>query len=139
MGAWVDSQMSIAISGLFVYPVKSCAGTSLASAVLGPRGIVGDRSYSIVGLDGRCLTQREKPKLALIVPTLTEGCLRLTAPGMPALDVPVSVGAARQVVVLGDVVDASDQGDEAAAWLSQFLDSPCRLARVANDDSRLSW
>jgi uncharacterized protein YcbX len=131
--------VSIRISGLYYYPVKSGGGTALSSATLGARGIVGDRTYLVVAADGRFVTQREKPRLALIAPTLTQEYLSLSAPGMAAIDVPVAGESSRQVVIWGDVVAATDQGDDAAEWLSQFLGAPHRLARIADDDSRMSW
>jgi uncharacterized protein YcbX len=129
----------IRISGLYYYPVKSCGGTALRSATLGARGIVGDRTYVIVGADGRFVTQREKPRLALITPTLTKECLSLSAPGMTTLDVPVIADARREVVVWGEVIDADDQGADVAEWLSHFLGGPHQLARISNADARMSW
>ncbi len=45
------------------YPVKSMAGERLASTVLGPDGIPGDRRLVVVGANGRLATSRRYPKL----------------------------------------------------------------------------
>ncbi len=75
--------MRATVAGLFVYPVKGCAGTALASARLLERGLEHDRRWMVVRPDGRFLTQRELPALALVRPTVVgpEGPLRLSLPG----------------------------------------------------------
>jgi len=125
------------VTGLYVYPVKSCAGTALAQAELGPRGIVHDREWMITDANGRFLTQREQPRLALVRPTLIDGTLTLTAPGMPCFELPVTDdGPRREVVVWRDTVVAVDQGQAAADWLAGYLGLPARLVRQPADSVR---
>ena len=93
------------VTGLFVYPVKSCAGTALDSAQLGPRGIEHDREFMLVDEHADFLTQREVPRLALITPTVTAQGLQLSAPGMPSVvHVPLVRGDTYDVVVWRDRV-----------------------------------
>lgn len=55
------------VTGLFVYPVKSCRGISLSSAQLEKTGLAWDRRWCVVKqATGRFVTQREHPKLALV-------------------------------------------------------------------------
>jgi uncharacterized protein YcbX len=42
-----------------------------------------------------------------------------------------------QVVIWSDKVPAIDEGDEAARWLSKYLQRPVRLVRVPDDNGRL--
>ncbi len=128
----------IVVTGLYVYPIKSCGGTSLARAEIGPRGIRHDREFMIVDAgNGEMLTQRELPRMALIRPTAGEGTLRVEAPGMPAVEVaPVAEGDERPVTVWRDTCRAVDQGDEIGGWLSEFLGSDVRLMRMAEDEVR---
>jgi uncharacterized protein YcbX len=65
------------VAGLFVYPVKGCAGTGLGEARLLARGLEHDRRWMIVNSAGRFITQREQPALARILPLLGEGELTL--------------------------------------------------------------
>ena len=51
-------------------PIKSCRGTRLRRAVVTERGLAHDREWMIVDGDGRFITQREEPRLALVAPTL---------------------------------------------------------------------
>jgi len=129
---------AITVSGLFVYPVKSCGGTALTTAEIGPRGFQHDREFMVVDTaSGLFLTQREYPRMALIRPQIVAGVLRLCGAGMPPLAVqPLSDGIMRSVVVWRDRCRAVDQGDEAARWLRDFLQTDCRLVRMAQDEVR---
>jgi hypothetical protein len=125
------------VDGLYHYPVKSCHGTSLDVAEVGPRGIVADRQWMIVDANNEFLTQRELPRLALVRPRLIDGVLEMTAPGMPPLTVSPDVRSERtQVTVWRDRCAAIDEGAHAAEWLSTFLDVPCRLVRIPDDEKR---
>jgi uncharacterized protein YcbX len=124
------------IASLHVYPVKSCRGIALTQAELTPRGLRHDREWMVVTPEGRFLTQRELPRLALIAPEIADHELRLQAPGTGGIAVTLDAGAGlpREVVVWGDTVLARDEGDAAAHWLSDFLLRSVRLVRF--DPSR---
>ena len=68
--------MNATVASLFVYPVKSCRGIALSTALLTERGIAHDREWLIVDEGGRFITQREVPRLALLVPALSDTALR---------------------------------------------------------------
>jgi len=125
------AEANIRLSGLYVYPIKSCAGIALDEATIGPRGILHDREWMIVRPDGVFLTQRELPRLALIIPRLDGGQLALGAPGMPSVVVrSEDEGKALEVVVWRDRCLAYDSGAEVAEWLTDFLGAPCRLVHM---------
>jgi uncharacterized protein YcbX len=122
--------MAATIASLCVYPVKSCRGIALETSPVGERGLAFDREWMIVDGDGRFVTQRELPRLALVEPSLTSAALWLETPGSRRLAVPLAFdGITRPVTVWRDSVPAVDQGDEAAAWLSSALQRPLRLVR----------
>jgi uncharacterized protein len=122
--------MNATIASLFVYPVKSCRGIALSTARLTERGIAHDREWMIVDEGGRFITQREVPRLALIVPALSGTALELAAPGLPTLSVSLDTqGSRRDVTIWRDTVRGIDQGDAAAAALSAWIGRPVRLAR----------
>ena len=60
------------LSELNLYPIKSCAGIALKEATLTRAGLmteqIYDREWAVVDLDGVALTQREHPRMSLIVP-----------------------------------------------------------------------
>jgi uncharacterized protein YcbX len=129
----------VTVTGLYHYPIKSCAGTALTSATLDARGILHDRELMLVdATTSKFLTQRELPQMALITPRLADGELTVTAPGLAELTVPiVTQGATRPVGIWLDTCEAVDQGDTIAGWLSTFLGHDCRLVRMADDFTRI--
>jgi len=122
----------ISVAALYVYPVKSCRGTALSRARVTPAGLEHDREWMVVTPAGRFVTQRELPRLAVIVPVLDADQLTLSAPGMPPLTVPLREppeSARREVTVWRDKCLARDEGDAAAEWFTAVLGRPLRLVR----------
>jgi len=119
------------IAQLMIYPVKSCGGVVVSEAVLLETGLQWDRHWMVVDADGLFVSQRECARMALIRPQIEADALRLRAPGMPELRVPLQAsGPSLRVQVWDDVVDALDMGPEAAQWLQAFLGAPAqRLVR----------
>ncbi|HEY6786904.1 MAG TPA: MOSC domain-containing protein, partial [Trebonia sp.] len=138
------SAMALRLTDIWRYPVKSCRGHRLAQALVEPWGLAGDRRWMVVDGDGRFVTAREHPRLVLVTPALDGGVIRLAAPGMPDLVVPVpdsgDAGLA-PVRVWSSELDAAMAIDEAGQWLSKvagmdvrlvYLDDPTR--RATNPD-----
>lgn len=130
--------MSLTLSEIAIFPVKSLRGLALDESFVEPRGLRFDRRWLIVDADDRFLTQRSQPRMALIITTVREdGSLDLAAPGMSPLHVSIPAnGMARQVTIWRDTVPACDAGDQAAAWLSAFLEMPCRMVQMPESTER---
>ncbi len=136
------------VVSLHRYPVKSMGGEALARAVVTPRGLDGDRRWMMVRDDGRFLTRRELPAMALVSaqpighgPTGHGLRLRHRVPGGDGtgeLDVPVPPSGAPElpVRVWGDEVTGRDAGPVAAAWLSAIFGRPVRLVHMAEETVR---
>jgi uncharacterized protein YcbX len=122
------------LSGIFVYPVKSLRGCAVTTAEVDPLGLVGDRRFMVVTEDGRFLSQRTLPRMALISTALSADQLTLSASGVGAITVPrVSDPEAPNRLVSvwkSDGLQADDCGADAAHWLSSFLGVQCRLVRA---------
>ena len=119
-------------------------------------GLDNDREYMVVreeaGADGirSLLTQRDKrhrleskPQslaiLALIHPEVTESSLRLTWKGGDGIVIPKGQnGREVRVRIHTNVVFAADQGDAAAAWLSDHLGVRSRLVRATGAIHRMA-
>src|SRR5512143_2011175 len=69
------------VSGVFLYPVKGAAGIAAPAAALDELGFRHDRRWLIVDGSGQFISQRTRPRLALIRPSLEEDVLVLRAPG----------------------------------------------------------
>jgi hypothetical protein len=135
------------LTELNLYPVKSCAGIALREATLTSAGLMSehiyDREWMVVDAEGRFMTQREHPKLALIVPRIKADTLELRAPGMLRLEVPLGLpdpedARTVSVQVWDDTVQAYDCDETTATWFSKFLGTPCRLVRFHAEAKRIA-
>jgi len=134
-----EFDISAVISGLYVYPVKSCAGVAVQDAFLTETGLEFDRAWMVVDNKGEFLTQRELPRMALIQPQIKHYEMVLRAPGMLALHIKLDeVEAPVRVKVWDDEVAAFDMGKIAAQWFSDFLGTTARLVRFDPDHKRIS-
>ena len=126
------------VTGIFRYPVKSCAGEELGTAEIISTGIKHDRELLVVTAvetsrypQGRFLTQRELPRMALIKPHVTDDALFAGAPGMSPLTIAlVKEGDVQEVTIWDDRVAVIDQGERANEWFSQFLQTDVKLVRM---------
>lgn len=130
----------LSVSGLFIYPVKSCRGFAVPAAEIDALGFVGDRRFLVVDATGKFQTQRVLPRMALISPALSNGTLTLSADGAGGISVPTvsdSSAPLRTVTIWkSEGLQAEDCGAAASAWLSDFLGSPCHLVRIGKKFSR---
>jgi uncharacterized protein YcbX len=96
---------NVALSGLYVYPIKSCAGISITSAELSATGLRHDRRWMLEDEAGEFMFQRAHPRMALISTHLSDEQLTVSAPGMPDLRIPLGQenGNLIDVEVWGDV------------------------------------
>ncbi|XP_013404529.1 mitochondrial amidoxime-reducing component 1 [Lingula anatina] len=130
------------ISSLYVYPVKSCAGIKVEEMDCtrhGSRtGAVTDRHWMIVDKNGKFLSQRKLPRLALVQPSITGNKLSLDAPGMNTLKLDILQPVNRDKIVkcsIWDVeVSAMSCGAEADKWFSAFLQRPDTRLVCAHPD-----
>ena len=128
------------LAALYRYPLKSAIGESLERVWADGLGLAGDRRWMLVDAEsGRFLTQRVLPQMTqLLARWQGEDHLRLSAPGMAALDVAIPGAQAplRQVSVWKDDVEVPDAGDPAAEWASRLLGRACRLVYLPPEQAR---
>ena len=126
--------MKKTVSEIYIYPVKSCRGVELDSAKLTERGLEYDRQWMVVDNDGKLLSQRECPKMALIQVSLEEELLVLSAPGVSRFDMSSHCGGDKvEVSVHKKKRPAISQDKRAGWWLSFFLGVKCHLVRVSRE------
>lgn len=123
------------LSELYLYPVKSLAGIQVAEWELDNFGLRFDRRWMVVTPEGRFMTQREFPQMALIQPELSGQVLRLHHPQLGEFEVPsASQDSVRVPVrVWHDQVEAVPVGESADAWLERAIGVPCRLVFFPED------
>lgn len=124
----------IRLTALYVYPVKSLGGFSVASAEVDQLGLAGDRQFLVVDETGRFLTQRALPRMALVRTALTADTLTLSHESAGRVEVSRASDSRAPLRAVSiwksDGLLAEDCGDGPAAWLSNFLGAKCRLVRI---------
>lgn len=130
--------MPLSVSEIHVYPVKSLRGISLESSHLGSAGLALDRQWMVVAPDGRMMTQRSHPQMALVETAIDGDILVLDSFGMQPHRVPRTKASMRRVSsdVWGSGVSGIDLGEETAGWLGQAIGAPCRLVAFPAADTR---
>jgi uncharacterized protein YcbX len=118
----------IQVSAITIYPIKSCAGIQLSSAVVCETGFLHDREYMIVDDSGVFITQRQYAKLALIQPEIIDSGIALSAPGMNKIELKKNLdGDIVQTRVWDTVCFGIDQGSQVAQWLTAYIGKECKL------------
>lgn len=128
----------ITVASLIYYPIKSCRGIEVQAANVERMGLQGDRRMMVVTPQGGFLTQRDYPRLALVSPYLTGERLILSAPGMQDLTIPIAKSGETTPVDIwrSKGVQAIDQGELAARWFSNWLETEVRLVHFAEGTLR---
>jgi uncharacterized protein YcbX len=129
--------MSLTVTDVYRYPVKSCRGEQRVTAPVEPWGLAGDRRWMIVDRGGEVLTAREYPRLVLVTPFLTGGGIRLTGPDGPDLTVRAPAGDELiPVAVFQSRLLAAPAGAAADAWFSSVIGEPVRLVYLDDPTRR---
>ena len=120
------------LRGLMVYPIKSAGGIPVTGWEVDDFGLRYDRRWMVTDVQGRFVTQRTDPRLALARPELLAGLLRVTAPDLPPLELPSDPQDRPDgmAAVWRDVCRVQDAGGAAARWFSRLLGRACRLVHM---------
>jgi uncharacterized protein YcbX len=130
--------MGVQLTGLTIYPIKSAGGIPVNDWAVDEFGLRYDRRWMVVDQWGEFLSQRSHPRLALVRPSIVDGSLRIDAPGMRSLELPLEPSASdsADVTVWKDTCRAAWLGERPAAWFSEFLGSPCGLVYMTGETVR---
>jgi uncharacterized protein YcbX len=133
--------MPVVVTELRRFPVKSCRGEMLDTAVVQPWGLQGDRRWMLVDDLGEAVTIRERRGMLLVHPELRpDGGLLVrdtSGSGLAELVVEVPSGADKTPVTLFQDTPflAAVAAPEAHEWFSKAVGEPVRLV-YAEDPSR---
>lgn len=127
------------VSRLFIHPVKSLGGIAVEQFAIDRFGPVFDRRWLVVDAQGKFLTQRQHARMALVRTALEGDRVTLTAPDRPAQTfspADFAGGEPVRVQVWRDECDAVGGPATLDAWLSDFLQMPCRLVFMPETSRR---
>ena len=129
--------MTPILAEIHIYPIKSCGGISLQTVEVGPKGPHLDRRWMLVSKEGRFISQREHPSLALVAVRLEKQHLFVNTPNGAEIKIPISnEGPDANVTVWKSDVLAKDQGNEAAQFFSDYLGRTCHLVFFPDQSKR---
>jgi uncharacterized protein YcbX len=125
------------LASIHVYPLKGARGIALPRADVRCGGLRHDRRFMLIDLDGRMLTQRSHPQLALVTTSLQGGALTIGVPGAAPIELPARPdGPRRTASIWKDHVDAIEVESEIVPLLAAHLGAPCALVFMPDDAER---
>src|SRR5687768_5522905 len=112
--------MLLSLSAIYIYPIKSLGGIAVDSALIEEKGLQYDRRWMVIDAQNQFMTQRKFAKMALLKVSIEEGKLRVTAPDMPSLNIPVipQTSEILPVTVWNDTSQSIVVSNEANEWFS---------------------
>ncbi len=127
--------MTLKLSEINVYPIKSTRRIALHESEVLPRGLPWDRRWMLVDRENKFITARKQPMLATVQTAIGTTELKVTAEGMPELSLPLQPEhvSTTAVTVWRDTVPAVQVGRAADEWFSAFLSQDVRLVQMTDD------
>lgn len=135
--ACLESAMPI-VSELNIYPIKSTRRIALQQSRVEPRGLQWDRRWMLVDTDGKFVTARQWPRLAMVDTRLQDDELVVSATGVDPLRLPLADSGLgdQEVKIWRDRCPVSEVSMEANRWFSDYLGTLVRLVRLSDRDQR---
>ena len=131
------------LSEIYIYPIKSLGGIRLENSNITTRGLENDRRFMLIDENGRFLTQREHPELAIFQTEIDGETLMITNK-KDGSSVKVQTqyfntelsNPSLNVQIWDDQTTAIEVSQEASAWFTQALGIPTRLVFMHEESQR---
>lgn len=129
---------TVSVTQLWIYPVKSLPGVAVSRVTFDAAGPMDDRRWMLVDPDGRFVSQRGLPELALFRVEPSAAGFHITAPDGDVMCLPEDFegGHARTVSVWKDSLSAREASVELSGWFSEKLKRPLHLVHVGTVSPR---
>ena len=126
------------LSEIILYPLKSASEISLENSFLENRGLAHDRRWMVIDNSARFISQRTSPEMALLKPEIVDLTLKLNAPGMEELKLPLfqKDGIPKMVEIWGDRGEAIAADEKAEKWISDYLGKRCNFVFMPDSTNR---
>lgn len=128
----------IKVKEIIIYPIKTLGGVSVESAQIEPRGLKLDRRWMLVDENGKFVSQREFPKLALTTVKIEPEGIIVIAPGQEPLLVPYHLHASEpiKVKIWADETEAYPVDTVTDAWFTNYIGAPVQLVVMPENTVR---
>ena len=135
---WRRVSVTIGLTSITVYPMKSARGIPAESWELDEFGLKFDRRWMVVDQYGEFISQRDYPRMALVVPSVDDGVLRIDAPGMPGLELSLDPlpAVTTRATIWDSVCAATWLGEGPSRWFSDFLGCAASLVHMPDATMR---
>jgi uncharacterized protein len=128
------------LSEIYIYPIKSFGGIRLHTSNITSRGLENDRRFMLVDENGRFLSQREYPQLAIFQTEIEGDFLKITnkknGQNITVNLSPSSQSISVQVTIWDDETTAIEVSNEASGWFTQALVISTRLVYMPEESQR---
>lgn len=127
------------ISELYIYPIKSLAGIAVTEALVTKTGFEHDRRWMLVDENGRFISQREVPEMALLqVSVQDNGLLATHKTKGNRIFIPFqSTGRQVKVTIWDDTCSAEYVNRGTDKWFTAMLGINCRLVYMPDETKRI--
>lgn len=124
------------VSQLYIYPIKGLGGISLQQSQVMQRGLQFDRRYMLVDENGKFISQRTIPQLALFKLKSIDNGFEITYNNQQLI-LPFAIsGKTTTVTIWDDTLEVILAPDEFNNWFSSVLDSSVRLVFMCDESQR---
>lgn len=132
---------SYKVTQLYIYPIKSMKGIAIDASEVGLKGLKYDRQWMLIDKEnGRFISQREYPKLALLSPKISDGRVTIsdnngnsTTFGIDECDTSQKYDA----TVWNDAMQVCEVNKAVSEWCSLALNTDCRLVTMSSQNGRV--
>lgn len=127
------------ISEIFIYPIKSLGGISVKEAEVTDRGLRYDRRWMLIDSNGKFLTQRTHPIMALLKVDLSKDELFFrNIRNTDQFSVGINETTEKKItsVVWSDKVELLHVNSIADEWFCQALNTKCKLVYMPEETKR---
>ena len=132
--------MTLQVSQIYIYPIKSLMGIRVKSAKVEQRGLQYDRRWMLVDTSNRFLSQQQENKLVFLQTSITDDQLVITdRRSGESYSLPLHPQLYKDkitVEIWEDVVEAYELSIEANEWFSDILDKDLKLVYMPDEVKR---
>jgi uncharacterized protein YcbX len=128
--------MSLRVSAINIYPVKSLGGISVQSGYILKKGFQHDRRWMLIDDDNIFLTQRIHSKMALFRMSFANDGFHVSFDGQQ-LEIPPTIeGEPVRAKIWDDEVTVQEVSAKHSEWFSKNLGIRCRLVAFPEENER---